>query len=112
MKGVVKLLFLAGAAGIGLFLLRSAPRDVTLVYAVGGSGGQALEVDIDKGGEAIRRAEFHLADGAPSQVSHQVRLTDGEYVLHLTLKVDGASRRMERSISVSESGTIVIPIEP
>jgi hypothetical protein len=41
-----------------------------------------------------------------------VRLTDGEYVLHLTLKVDGASRRMERSITVSESGTIVIPIEP
>jgi hypothetical protein len=95
-----------------LFLLRAAPRDVTLVYAMGGAGGRALEVAIEKGGEAILRAEFHLAEGAPAQVSHRVRLTDGEYVLHLTLMVDGAPRRVERSISVSESGTIVIPIEP
>ncbi|HJW74307.1 MAG: hypothetical protein A2V77_02420 [Anaeromyxobacter sp. RBG_16_69_14] len=112
MRGLARLLFLAGAVGIGLFFLRAAPRDVTLVYAVGGSGGRALEVDIEKGGAAIRRAEFHLAEGAPAQVSHRVRLTDGEYVVHLTLMVDGASRRLERSISVSESGTIVIPIEP
>ncbi len=87
MKGLVRLLFLAGAAGIGLFLLRAAPRDVTLVYAVGGPGVRALEVDIEKRGEVIRRAEFHL-EGAPAQVSHRVRLNDGEYVLHLTLKVN------------------------
>ena len=111
-QGLVRLLFLAGAVGIGLFLLRAAPRDVTLLYAVGGSRGRALEVDIEKGGESIRRAEFRLADGTPAQVSHRLRLTDGEYVLRLTLMVGGASRRVDRPITVSESGTIVIPIEP
>ncbi len=110
MKALARLLFIAGAVAIGLFLLRAAPRDVTLVYAVDGSGARALGVDIEKAGETVRRAEFRLAGGAAAQVSHRVRLTDGQYVLHLTLSIGGAARRMDRSITVSESGTIVIPI--
>jgi hypothetical protein len=109
-RQAARLLFLAGAVGIGFFLLRAVPRDVTLVYDVQGGGARALEVDIEKAGVVVRRAEFHLPDGAPSQVSHRVRLTDGDYLLRLNVTFGGVGRRLERPITVSESGTIVVPV--
>jgi hypothetical protein len=112
MKRAARLLFLAGAVAIALFFLRAAPRDVTLVYDVQGSGARSLEVDIEKAGVAVRRAEFRLPEGAPSQVSHRVRLTDGEYLLRLTVDAGGVARRLERPITVTESGTIVVPVGP
>lgn len=112
MKKAARLVLLAGAVAIGLFLLRAAPRDVTLVYDVQGSGARTLAVDIEKAGAAVRRAEFRVPDGASSQVSHRVRLTDGEYLLRLTVTTGGAARRLERPITVSESGTIVVPVAP
>ncbi len=110
MKQAARLLFLGGALAIGLFLLRAAPRDVTLVYDVGSSGARALEVAIEKAGVEVRRAELRVAPGAPPQVSHRVRLTDGEYVLRLTVTDARGSLRVERPITVSESGTIVVPV--
>ena len=104
---VARLLFLAGALAIGLFLFRAAPRDVTLVYALGDAAAREVEVDILKAGETVRHAEFRSPSG---QVRHQVRLTDGDYVVRVTLAGDGTSRRVERSITVSESGTIVFPV--
>ena len=110
MKQAARLLFLAGAVAIGLFLVRAAPRDVTLVYDVSGSGSRALEVDIEKAGVAVRRAEFRVADGARAQVSHRVRLTDGDYLLRITVTSGGVSRRLEKPITVTESGTIVVAV--
>jgi len=42
-------------------------------------------------------------------VIHRVRLTDGDYVLHFTLSGAGAPRLLDRPITVTESGTIVLP---
>lgn len=110
MRQAARLFFLAGAVAVALFLVRAAPRDVTLVYEVAGSGARALEVDIEKAGVAVRRAEFRVPDGAPAQVSHLVRLPDGDYLLRITVTSGGAARRLERPITVTESGTIVVPV--
>jgi len=112
MKQAARLLFLAGAVAIGLFLVRATPRDVTFVYEVRGAGARTLEVDIEKAGVEVRRAEFRVPSGLSAQVSHRVRLTDGEYLMRFTVAADGAARRLERSVTVSESGTIVIPVGP
>jgi hypothetical protein len=111
-KRAARLLFLAGAVGIGLFLVRAAPREVTLVYDVQIAGARALEVDIEKDGVAARRAEFRLPSGNPAQVSHRVHLTDGTYRLRLAVTAEGGTRRLDRSITVSEGGTIVVPVGP
>jgi hypothetical protein len=102
---------LAGAVAGGLYLFRAAPREVTLVYGVGDPGAREVDVDILKAGETVRHAELRLA-GGPAQLSHAVRLTDGEYVLRITVAGEGGARRVERVITVAESGTIVLPLGP
>ncbi|HUK67008.1 MAG TPA: hypothetical protein VLV17_09295 [Anaeromyxobacteraceae bacterium] len=110
MKALARLVFLAGALAIGLFLFRAAPRDVTLVYALKSPGIRSLEVEIDKGGTPVRRAEFRLATSDSREIAHRVRLTDGDYLLHFTLRGDGPDRRLERSVSITEAGTVVLPV--
>lgn len=110
-RGLARALFLAGAVAIGLFFFRATPRDVTLVYALGDAGARALDVDIRRGGEVVRHAEFRAP---PAQVRHAVRLPDGDYVVHLRIAGPGAAapRDVERPVQVSESGTIVLPVGP
>jgi hypothetical protein len=110
-RGLARAVLLAGAVVGGLLLSRAAPRDVTLVYAVSDPGARELDVDILKGGETVRHAELRLAGGA-AQVSHAVRLTDGEYLVRVSVARDGRARRVEKTITVSESGTIVLPLGP
>jgi hypothetical protein len=113
MKQVWRLLFLAGAVGIGLLFFRTSPRDVTLVYSLAGQPPvRALEVEITRGSEAIRRAEFSFPGGPPKQVEHKVKLTDGAYRLHfrITAQAGGPAVALERDVNVSESGTIVLPL--
>jgi hypothetical protein len=109
-KLAARLVLLAGAAGVGLFLFRSNPREVTLVYGALPHGVRELDVEVVRGGEILRRAELHPY-GA-SEASHRVRLPDGEYVLRLRLAAEGEPRRLERPLSVTESGTVVIPLGP
>jgi hypothetical protein len=111
-KQVARLLFLGGAIGIGLFLMRAVPRDVTFVYDVQVPGARSLAVDIEKGGALVRRAEFRLADGGPAQVSHRVRLPDGAYLLRLSVAAGGRTQQLDRAITISEGGTIVVPVGP
>ncbi len=110
MKALARVLFLAGAVAIGLFLFRAAPRDVTLVYGLRGTHARSLEVDVERGGETIRRAEFWFSSGTPASVRHHLRLTDGQYELHLVVGGESGPRSLERSIDITESGTIVIPL--
>jgi hypothetical protein len=110
MKSLARLVFLAGAVAIGIVFFRAAPRDVTLVYGLDGGGARQIEVAIEKQGETVRRAEFRFGAGGPANVSHRVRLTDGEYRVRVTVVSETASRVVDRSIHVSESGTIVIPL--
>ncbi len=112
MKLLPRLLLVAGILAIGFKFVRVVPRDVTLVYAVGAAGPRDLEVEIDHGGEAVRRAELHLRPGE-SQVAHRVRLTDGEYRLHIALRDEAgkAPRTVDRPLTVSEDGTVVLPLK-
>jgi hypothetical protein len=111
MKGLARLAFLGGAAALGLLLFRAAPHEVTLVYA-GAAPATVLEVDIARDGEAVRRAELRFPGGAPPQVTHRVRLTDGDYTVRLRLSGAQGARTVERSIHVAEAGAIVLAVGP
>ena len=89
MKLAAQLVFLAGAVGLGLLLFRVGPREVTLVYGVADHRVRTVEVVIAHGGEVLRRAE-----------------------LRVDLLGDGPPRHVEKSITVTESGTLVIPLGP
>lgn len=110
MRSAARLVLLAGAVGLGLFLFRAAPREVTLVYEVRDPAARALEVAVERDGRPLRRAELRLPDARPAQVSHRVRLQEGEYVLRIGIRGDGGTRQLERPLRVDESGTVVIPI--
>ncbi len=108
MKIAARLVALLGAVAVGLFLFRSSPRHVVLVYDLHGLGGaRSLEVVIRKDHSVVRRATF-ASPGA--QVRHAVQLTDGAY--RVDYRVDRQSDRVEgeRDITVAESQTIVLPL--
>jgi hypothetical protein len=110
-RALGRVVFLAGAAAIGLFLWRSNPRDVTLVYSLQArQTAQSLEVDISRGGESIRRAEFRVPEGGARQIAHRVRLPVGEYRLVFRIGEDGAGSpaTFERQLRIEEGGTIVL----
>jgi hypothetical protein len=107
---LARLALLAGAVGLGLWLFGGAPRQLTLVYALPDPPPLALEVEVWRGGEALRRAE--LRPGGARQVSHLVRLPDGEYRLVFQLHGPGPSRRLERPLQVGEDGTVVLSLGP
>lgn len=108
MKAAARLLLLAGAVAVGLFLFRANPREVTLVYGLPGGGARTVEVEILHGGEVLRRAELRV--GPDGQARHTVRLPDGAYLLRLRIAGDGPPRQVERPLAVSESGPVVIPL--
>jgi hypothetical protein len=105
-----RLLFLGGAVAIGLYLVRAAPRDVTLVYLLPPAPGPtALDVEVRRDDEVLRRAEFRFPDGAPSRVLHPVRLPDGRYAIAMRLSTSsGPVRIAERTIDVTEDGPILV----
>lgn len=108
MKAAARLVLLAGAVALGLFLFRSNPREVTLVYGLAGTGARAVEVEIARGREVVRHAELRVP--AAGQASHRVRLPDGEYTVRLRITGGGPPRTLERTITVRESETIVLPL--
>ena len=111
-KALARVLLVLGLAATGLFLFREVPRDVTLVYRVPEPAStRSLEVDIRRGDATVRHAEFRFPDGAPPQVRHEMRLSDGDYTLAVRLSAGTtAPRELVRSIAVSEEGTIVVPL--
>jgi hypothetical protein len=111
MRQAARLAFLAGALGIGFFLFRAVPRDVTLVYA-GAAPATAVEVEIARGGEIVRRTELRFPSGAPAQIEHRVRLPEGHYTLRLRLAEGGGARVVQRPFSVSEDGAVVVNVAP
>ncbi len=114
MRRAARLLLLVGAVAVGALLLRSAPRDVTLVYDLSRTPGVTrIEVDIRRGGQEVRHSELRFPGGAPAQVRHPVRLPDGDYQLALRLVGGpGGPLALRRDVEVRESGPIVLPLGP
>ena len=110
MRGLVRVLLIVGAVGIAFFLLREGPKDVSLVYDVSGAPApSALEVEIRRGGDVLRRAEFRLG-GAGLQIRHDVRLPTGDYLLAWRLATPTGTREGDRPLEIRESGPIVLPL--
>lgn len=110
MKALARLLLVAGAVGIGALLFRAAPRELELVYDLGGTpGATSVEVEIRRGGELVRRAALRPAG---SQLRHAVRLPDGEYTLAYRVATPAGAVAGERALEVREGGTIVLPLGP
>jgi hypothetical protein len=109
-RSAARLLAVLGALGVGLFLYRSAPRDVVLVYDLSRlSGTRSLEVVLRRGHEVIRRAAFPSPAG---QVRHAVRLGDGEYQLEYRLEGPSGPIQGSRTITVAGAQTIALPLGP
>jgi len=107
---LARLVLVAGAAAVGLLLFGASPRRLTLVYALPDPPPRELEVEVRRGGQAVRRAE--LRPGGARQVTHPLRLPDGEYQLVFQLHGPGPARRLERGLSVSEDATVVLTLGP
>jgi hypothetical protein len=111
-KGPLRLLLVVGVAAIGIFFVRSLPRDVTLVYALDAPPTvRAIEVEVRRGSDVLRHAEYRFPGGAPAQVSQPVRLPDGAYDLSVRVSREGATpRRVILPLTVSESGPVVFAV--
>ena len=106
MKALGRVLLVLGAVGVGALLFRAAPREVTLVYGLPpGLSAPALAVEIRRGDELMRRAEIQVPAGA-REVRHPVRLPDGDY----RVVVRAGAAVFERTVTIVEAGTIVLPL--
>ncbi len=112
MKGPLRLLLLLGFAAIGLFFLGAMPRDVTLVYDLEEAAAvRGLEVEVRRGGNVVRQAEYRFPAGAPRQVLHEVKLPDGAYEVRLRVsRAGGPVQRSLLPVVVTESGPVVLAI--
>jgi hypothetical protein len=101
-----------------LLFLQAAPRDVALVYDLGNrrDGLKTVFVDLaPAGAAAIRHSQFMrpLDSGWPASLSHTVRLTPGDYHVHVTLEYADRSDSVERDLSVTrETERLVLFLEP
>ncbi len=112
MRPAARLVLLVGALGGGLLLFRARPRDVTLVYDLSRApGATSLDVEIRRGGEALRRAELRVPPGE-TRLRHAVRLPDGAYEVVVQVVRPGAVLRTAREIDVREAGSVLVPVGP
>jgi len=108
-RSLTRLVAVVGGLAIGWFLFSRGPREVVLVYDVRAvPDASGLEVDLRRGGALVRHAEFPLHGGG--EVRHALRLPDGEYTLAWRIATPGGARAGERSLEISEAGTIVLPL--
>jgi len=109
-RRAARLVALLGAVGVGLFLASASPKDVVLVYDLAGApDATALEVELRRGDDLVRRAEFRVPD-AGRQIRHTIRLPQGQYALSWRAAGPSGPRTGERMLDVEEEGTIVLPV--
>ncbi len=102
---------LLGAAGIAYLLFSGAPKEVVLVYELPGTPrGGVLEVELRRGAEVLRRAEYRLPPGEGREVRQALRLPAGDYTLAWRIAAPEGERHGERPIEVREAGTIVLAL--
>lgn len=113
MKPLARLVAVVGAVAVAWTLFGGGPKDVALVYEVP-PAATALRVEIRRGAETVRRAEFRLAPGAtgPVQVRHEVRLSEGTHEVAWGMDEPGGTRRGVRSVSIQEDGTLAFSLLP
>jgi hypothetical protein len=109
-KLAARLAGILGAVAIAWMLFGHAPKDVTLVYDVSAMpDARALEVEVVRGTEVLRHAEFALA-GRRGRVEHALRLPEGDYLLRGHIVGPAGATAFERPVEVREPGTIVLTL--
>ncbi len=109
MRLAARALAIAGVIAVAWLLFGRAPKDVTVVYDVSAvPDARTLDVELFRGGEALRRAEFRLA--GRGRVEQKLRLPEGEYVLRGRIDAPGGATPFEKPLEVREAGTIVLPL--
>ncbi|HSN89958.1 MAG TPA: hypothetical protein VLS93_01920 [Anaeromyxobacteraceae bacterium] len=110
MRALARLVAVAGAIAVAAVLFRSWPHDVTFVYDRL-PGATALEVEVRRGGETLRRARIRLAAGT-EPIRHPARLPDGTYELALRVELPSGPLRVSRTVEVDGDGPIRVPLAP
>jgi hypothetical protein len=112
LRALARVVAIAGAVAVGAFLFRSWPREVTLVYDLAGvPGATAVEVEIRRDGETLRRARIRVA-GGPGPIRHPVRLPDGSYDLAIRVDRPPGPIRLSRTVEIDGDGAILVPLAP
>ena len=110
MRLLRRLVVVAAAVGAGYLLFGQGPREVVLVYDLASApDATGLEVELRRGGEVVRRAEFRVPREGGA-LRHPVKLPGGEYTLGWRLTTPAGARRGERALVISEPGTIVLAL--
>jgi hypothetical protein len=98
-----------GVVAVAWLLLGGGPKDVTVVYDVSSiPDARALEVEVARGGEVLRRSEFRLA--GRGRVEQRLELPEGDYVLRGRIEAPGGPVPFERPLEVREAGTVVLAL--
>lgn len=109
MRALARLVALLGAVGVAWILFGQGPKDVVLVYDVSAApGATSLEVELRRGPELVRRAEFRVA--GTERVRHELKLPAGEYEIAWRVSSPDGERHGRRPLEVREDGTIVLPL--
>jgi hypothetical protein len=110
-RAAARLLAIVGAVAVGWLLLDGSPRDVVLVYDTGSTpDATALEVEIRRGADLVRRARLMVDRAAPAR--HPVRLREGTYDLAWRLERPTGPVTGARELVVTGEETIVLPLRP
>ncbi len=111
MKVAARAVGILGAVAVAWLLLGRGPKDVTLVYDVSSvPDARAVEIEVVRGGEVLRRSEFHLWPSDHGRVVHRVKLPKGAYVLRGRIEGRSGATTFEKPLDVEEEGTIVLPL--
>lgn len=111
MRSALRLVLLLGAVGLAWIFLAGGPKDVVLEYDLAAQPtATRLEVDVRRGSEVVRHAEFKLPGRGETIVRHAVRLPKGAYTVAWRLAVPGGAVTGERPVDVEEEGTIVLSL--
>ncbi len=113
MRAPARLLAVLGAVAVAWLLFTGGPKDVVLEYHLSGSpGATRLEVDVRRGAQVVRHAEFRLAGRGETIVRHAVRLPRGDYSLAWRLATPAGGDAGERPLAVQDDETIVLSLAP
>jgi hypothetical protein len=105
-RRLAPLVFVAAIGALWLVLGRKLPHAQTLHVILGSAAPRVTEVRLTyaEGAEAIREATFHWAEGAaPRIVTHEPRLADGEYRVHIEVTARNGHATVERTVKIEEN---------
>lgn len=105
------MLLLAGGVGLALYLSNTAPHEQHVRYVLGDTASDVTAVELEytgDDGEIVRRSSMRFDRGtAPRIVTHDPKLVDGNYRVHIDIDAPSGRRTVERQIALSGGRTTI-----